>query len=195
MDSVTDKAFGYYPDMDKEIGFYVVCSDRMILDNINSIMKHKGYVGIADTAGRFHYMVDSRFGVHSAVRHITSEIAKRMDVTSLSNTSLLDAVKTVTEKYDLDCGLLGTRMIRFILLNSLRDPSLMTTVSKRIYPQTGQEYGVSGAQVERNIRYALRDTILFAQGHRNVYILQKFHEEASAELVRQFDCKPHETAL
>ena len=40
-------SFGYSLYPDKEVGFYVVCSDRMILDNINSMMKNRGFIGIS----------------------------------------------------------------------------------------------------------------------------------------------------
>jgi hypothetical protein len=62
--------FGYSLSPDEEVGFYVVCSDRMILDSINSLMKNRGYIGISDTAGRLHYMVDARSGIRAAVNQL-----------------------------------------------------------------------------------------------------------------------------
>jgi len=76
-DKKMPSSFGYSLYPDKEVGFYVVCSDRMILDKINSMMKNRGFVGISDTAGRLHYMVDARFGVHSAVTILLRKHAGR----------------------------------------------------------------------------------------------------------------------
>ncbi len=184
-------SFGYSIYPEKEVGFYVVCSDRMILDNINSLMKNRGFVGISDTAGRFHYMVDARFGVHSAVNHIAGEACRKMDYTSLSNARVLETVEEVIASYSMDRGLLGTRIIRFILMQSLRDPSLMTTVSKRLYPLAGKEFGISSSQVERNLRYTLSRISLYEQGYRNVHIIQHLHDEVSTLLVQHFDCHPY----
>ena len=184
-------SFGYSLYPEKEVGFYVVCSDRMILDNINSLMKNRGFIGISDTAGRLHYMVDARYGVHSAVNHITKEACRKMDYSSLSNACVLETVEEVLSQYKMDRGLLGTRIIRFILVQSLRDPSLMTTVSKRLYPLAGKEFGISGAQVERNLRYTLSRISLYEQGYRNVHIILHLYDEVAALLVQQFDCHPY----
>jgi len=190
-DKKIPSSFGYSLYPDKEVGFYVVCSDRMILDKINSMMKNRGFVGISDTAGRLHYMVDARFGVHSAVNHITKEACRKMDYSSLSNSCVLETVEEVLSRYEMDRGLLGTRIIRFILMQSLRDPSLMTTVSKRLYPLAGREFGISGSQVERNLRYTLSRISLYDQGYRNVHIILHLHDEVAALLVQHFDCHPY----
>lgn len=184
-------SFGYSLYPEKEVGFYVVCSDRMILDSINSMMKNKGFVGISDTAGRMHYMVDARCGVHSAVNHITKQACRKLDYSSLSNTSVLEAIEEVLTRYEMDRALLGTRIIRYILMQSLRDPSLMTTVSKRLYPLAGREFGITGSQVERNLRYTLSRISLYDRGYRNVHIIQHLHDEVSALLVQHFDCHPY----
>jgi len=186
-EKIVQSSFGYSLYPEKEIGFYVVCSDRMILDSINSMMKNKGFVGISDTAGRMHYMVDARDGVYSAVHHITKQAFRKADDSTVSNTSVLETVEEVMSRYEMDRGLLGTRIIRYILVQSLRDPSLMTTVSKRLYPLAGKEFGISGSQVERNLRYTLRQISLYRQGFRNVHILQHLHDEVTALLIRRFD--------
>ena len=180
-------SFGYSIHPEKEVGFYVVCSDRMILDNINSMMKNRGFIGISDTAGRIHYMVDGRLGVHSAVNHITKEACRKMDYSSISNACVLKAIEEVLSRYNMDRGLLGTRIIRYILMQSARDPSLMTTVSKRLYPLAGKEFGISGSQVERNLRYTLSRISLYEQGFRNVHIILHLHDEVAALLIQNFD--------
>ena len=80
-----------------------------------------------------------------------------------------------------------------MLVQSIRDPSLMSTVTKRLYPLAGEEFGITSAQVERNLRYAFRKMKVFEDGRRNVYILRKLHDEVSATLVRRHDCVPYPT--
>ena len=180
-------SFGYSLSPDEEVGFYVVCSDRMILDNINSLMKNRGYIGISDTAGRLHYMVDARSGVRAAVNHITSEANRKLEYSSLSNACVLETVEEILKRYELDRGLLGTRIVRYILIQSLRDPTLMTVVSKRLYPLAGKEFGISPSQVERNLRYAFGRITLYQEGLRNVHILQHLHDEVASRLVEKYD--------
>jgi hypothetical protein len=183
--------FGYNLDPEREVGFYVVCSDRMIMDNINTMMKKRGLVGISDTAGRMHYLVDARSGAVSAGGRIAGQALKGLDHSSLSNAEVLRGVEKVLDGYFLDRVLLGTRIARYMLVQSVRDPSLMSTVTKRLYPMAGDEFGIMPAQVERNLRYAFRKMKVFEDGRRNVYILRKLHDEVSALLVKQHDCVPY----
>ena len=194
-DTSRQSAFGYSLDPAREVGFYVVCSERMILDIINSIMMKKGLVGISDTAGRLHYMVDARTGANVAAGRIAGQALRGLDHSSLSNAEVLEGVEHVLDSYFLDRALLGTRIARFMLVQSIRDPSLMSTVTKRLYPLAGEEFGITSAQVERNLRYAFRKMKVFEDGRRNVYILRKLHDEVSATLVRRHDCVPYPTRL
>lgn len=190
--ATTDRtSFGYNVNPGKEVGFYVVCSDRMILDNINSVMKKRGMVGISDTAGRLHYLVDARTGVSTMVQRITGQALEGLDHSSISNADVLKIVEAVLERHQLDRILLGARIARYMLVQSVRDPSLMTAVSKRLYPMAGKEFGISVSQVERNLRYAFRKMSVFNEGRRNVYILHKLCDEVSAGLVDQHDCLPY----
>ncbi len=184
-------SFGYSLNPEREVGFYIVCSDRMILDNINSLMKKRGLVGVSDTAGRLHYIVDARSGVTSAAGRIAGQALKGLDHSSLSNAEVLKGVEKVLDDYFLDRVLLGTRIARYMLVQSVRDPSLMSAVTKRLYPLAGKEFGIMPAQVERNLRYAFRKMKVYEDGRRNVYILRKLHDEVSALLVKHHDCVPY----
>lgn len=184
-------SFGYPIRSEKEVGFYVVCSDRMILDNVNALLKKKGLVGISDTAGRIHYMVDARTNIYAAVNHITREALRKIDLSSLSNANILDATEETLSHHHLDRTLLGTRILRCILLQSVRDPSLLTIVSKRLYPLAAKEFGISTSQVERNLRYALGRTLLHQDGLRNVHIIQRLFDDISALLTARFGVQPY----
>lgn len=194
--TTTDRAsFGYNVHPGKEVGFYVVCSDRMILDNINTLMKKRGMVGISDTAGRLHYLVDARAGVSTIVRKITGQALEGLDHSSISNTDVLKSVEDVLERHQLDNILLGTRITRYMLAQSIRNPSLMTAVSKQLYPMAGKEFGITASQVERNLRYSFRKMGVFNEGRRNVYILHKLFDEVTEDLVSKHDCLPYAAQL
>jgi len=188
-------SFGYSLNPEREVGFYIVCSDRMILDNINLLMKKRGLVGISDTAGRLHYIVDARSGVSVAAGRIAGQALKGLDHSSLSNADVLKSVEKIMDDYFLDRVLLGTRIARYMLVQSVRDPSLMSAVSKRLYPMAAKEFGILPSQVERNLRYAFRKMRVFEDGRRNVYILRKLYDEVSALLVQKHDCVPYPAQL
>jgi hypothetical protein len=180
-------SFGYPMRSDQEVGFYVVCSDRMILDNINSLLKKKGMIGISDTAGRIHYMVDARKNVYAAANRIAGEAVRNFDLSSVSNTSILEVTEETLTRNGMDRSLIGTRILRTILLQSIRDPSLLTVVSKRLYPLVAREFGISVSQVERNLRYSLSRTKLYRDGLRNVHIIQKLFDDISIVLMNRYD--------
>ncbi|HHT78141.1 MAG TPA: hypothetical protein GXZ67_09725 [Clostridiaceae bacterium] len=192
--SKTTTSFGYQP-AEKEVGFYVVCSDRMILDNINSLMRKRGLLGISDTAGRVHYMVDARRGVPSVVNRITGQALKQLDYSSLSNAQIIVAVDEVMQRHGLDTVLLGTRICRYILIQSTRDVSLMSSVTKRAYGLTAAEFGMTPTQVERNLRYAFRKLQIYQDGRRNAYILNKLFSELRDYIVERYDCVPYPTDM
>lgn len=187
-------SFGYQPT-EKEVGFYVVCSDKMILDNINSLMRKRGLLGISDTAGRVHYMVDARRGIPSVVNKITGQALKGLDYSSLSNAQIIEAVDEVMQRHGLDNILLGTRICRYILVQSVRDASLMSSVTKRAYSVAGVEFSMTSTQVERNLRYTFRKLQVYLDGRRNAYILNKLFSELRNYLVERYDCLPYPTDI
>ena len=186
--------FGYQ-SMEREVGFYVVCSDKMILDNINSMMRKRGLLGISDTAGRVHYMVDARRGIPSAVNKITGQALKGLDYSSLSNAQIIAAADEVIQRHGLDMVLLGTRICRYILVQSIKDTSLMSSVTKRAYGIAASEFSMTSTQIERNLRYAFRKLQIYLDGRRNAYILNRLFSELCDHLVERYDCLPYPTDI
>ncbi len=168
-----------------EVGFYIVCNDRMILDNINTLLKRNGMVGISDTAGHLHYLVDGRKNIHAAAGLISSEALRVRDASGYSNESLCVAVEETIARYRLDPSLLGTRILRSMLILISKDPVLLTVVTKKLYPLAGKEFGISVAQVERNLRYAFMRTTLHRDGFRNVQIIRRLYDDLVLRLVQE----------
>jgi Sporulation initiation factor Spo0A C terminal len=176
-----------------EVGFYVVCNDRMILDNINDLLKRKGMVGISDTAGHMHYLVDGRRNIYEAAGHIASEALRAMDASTYSGESLMAAIEEIVQRYRLDPSLLGTRILRSMLVLLIGDPSLVTVVTKQLYPLVGKEYGISVAQIERNLRYAMVRTTLHRDGLGNVQIIRRLYDDLVGVLLREKKEPPRKT--
>ena len=40
--------------------FFIIANDKDLLAKITNLMSRKGYVGVVDTAGRVHYLLDGR---------------------------------------------------------------------------------------------------------------------------------------
>ena len=58
-----------------ETGVYVACTDRSLLDTINSMLSHKGIIGISDAEGKFHYIVDGRSHSEKAMSRINEIVS------------------------------------------------------------------------------------------------------------------------
>ena len=67
----TDRNKSPYPGpAPDELAFFIAANDRDVLGQINHLMASHGYVGVMDTAGRLHYLVDGRRGTPYASRRI-----------------------------------------------------------------------------------------------------------------------------
>ena len=55
---------------DRELGFYLVASNRELLNHMEGFMNRCGIFGVMDSNGRVHYLVDARKGTPLAARNI-----------------------------------------------------------------------------------------------------------------------------
>lgn len=49
-------------DSNSKLSFYIAASDQDLLTQVSRMMDRQGLVGLMDTAGRVHYVVDGRKG-------------------------------------------------------------------------------------------------------------------------------------
>ena len=159
-----------------ETGFYVVCNDKMILDNINHLMKDRGFLGVSDMSGRMHYMIDARKNVYSAVHHILQEVTEGALIPSLTNREMKDEILVLFDMYQIDTKLIGGRLLRDVLFLTLRSPTLLHNISKSVYPAIAKRSGLSSTQVERDIRYAIHKSELSDEGFKNVTAIRFLHD-------------------
>lgn len=45
-----------------EFGFYLVASNRELLNHVEKLMNRQGLFGVMDSSGRVHYLIDARKG-------------------------------------------------------------------------------------------------------------------------------------
>ena len=147
-----------------EYGFYIACDDRSILRCVNSMLLNKGILGLSDSDGRVHYLIDGRRGGS----YVVDQMSRRLQEVSLEQKedTLLDdifvshAIEAVIDKFELDPKLVGTQILHTILRELYYEPKLIKGVSKTLYPRIGQIFSMNNAQVERNLRYAIHKSRL-----------------------------------
>lgn len=133
----------------------VVCSDLSLLDNINSLLKKKGVISVADDAGSLHYIVDGRHDRRSVAHRITSidpdEDAKR----EKEDAYLEVCVRNVLREYGFDMSLTGSVLIYRAVFFSYRRCVPLPPTMKDLYIENGKDLGLSYEQAERDVRYAI----------------------------------------
>ena len=178
------KPVDYLAQGNLETSFYVVCNDKMILDNINHLMNGRGFMGVSDMAGRMHYMIDARKNVYSAVHHILQEVTEGVTVPAMSIAQTNEEIRQIFLSYKIDIRLIGGRLLRDVLFLTIKSPNILNSISKTLYPIIGKRSGLSIAQVERNIRYVIRKSSLEERGYKNVSAIRFLHDQLMENLLR-----------
>lgn len=181
-----------YAFLKNETSFYVAADDQDLLHKVSSLMRRQGLVGVVDTAGRVHYLVDGKKGAPYAFRRIIEKsgqivIDNTEKIQSLQS-RLPMAVNLVLTKYKIKPELKGYRYLRFLLLAAGLDESKLRPISKTLYPETAEHYRVKVSQVERDIRYSLGKTTLKQNGYTTTASICKLYDEAvqtAAQMVEE----------
>lgn len=144
-----------------EIGFYLVASNRELLNHVEALMNRRGVFGVMDSMGRVHYLVDARKGSPYATRKVMATTERlyleRIDGLTARERRIRDAVDDVLAPYDWNRELRGYRLLAEMLRTTATDVSLLNPISKRLYPTIAERYRLKPHQVERNVRYLLDD--------------------------------------
>ena len=148
----------YYAAQD--IGFYFASSDRELMEKVSTIMKRNGHVSFSDSMGREHYLLDGRSGVPVLTRNIDSVtkriVSKNKDEYEKVRPFFSAAIDHVLGESGLPSRLKGYRYVKFILYRLIEDDSLVSPISKTIYPSLCELYHCTPFQIERDIRYAIQ---------------------------------------
>ena len=70
-----------------EFGFYIACDDRSILKCINSMLLDNGMVGLSDTEGKVHYLIDGRRGGNYVLGRVKEKVLTLIQVKELFGTN------------------------------------------------------------------------------------------------------------
>lgn len=167
-------------------GFYIASSDQDMLMRVSSIVDRYGYVGLMDTAGKIHYMVDGRRGSPYAARRIR-EVAGRLlsadqEMQQENLDRIMHSVDIVLGKELVPQHLKGYRYLRYMLHQTAADPSLLSPVTKTLYPDTAKYFRVKPAQIERDIRYAIKNSSRNLSGYSNTAAICHLHDLVSINM-------------
>ena len=158
----------YRPDQSTEIAFFIAASDQEIISQVKKLMRQDGYLGVTDTAGRVHYVVDGRKGTPYASRRILEAAGQILLDRQQSDHSVQalihHSVDKVMARHQIRPELNGYQYLRFMLLYTGIDHTKIKPITKTLYPQVAQRFHVRVSQVERDIRYALAQTDLKRSG-------------------------------
>lgn len=147
------------PEKNGEYGFYIACDDRSILNCVNAMLLSSGVVGLSDTEGRMHYLIDGRRGRNYAVQKVNENVLllkeRFREEDKMEDILISSAIDRVLSRNGFRSNLIGTQLIHFCLMCLYRDPELIKSVSKKLYPMIETPYKMSSQQIERNIRYSI----------------------------------------
>lgn len=148
----------YYAAQD--VAFHLTSSDRELVEKVSSIMKRNGHLSFSDSMGNEHYLLDGRRGVPFLTKNIDSVtkrlLAKTKDDYEKMRPYFTSSIDTVLEMSNLPKRLKGYRYVKYMLYRLIEDDSLISPLSKTIYPELCELYNCTSYQVERDIRYAIK---------------------------------------
>lgn len=145
-----------------ELGFYLVASNRELLNHVEGLMNRLGVFGVMDLTGRVHYVLDGRKGPPFAMRKLMT-VADQLLVgreAQSQKSKIRQAVSQVMNRYAWNTQLRGYRFLAELLRLAVQDMSLINPISKRLYPELARAHRLEAKQVERNVRYLLDDLAL-----------------------------------
>lgn len=150
----------YYAAQD--VAFHFTSSDRELVDKVSSIMKRNGHLSFSDSMGNEHYLLDGRRGVPFLTKNIDSVtkrlVSKTKDDYEKTRPYFTAAIDTVLEMSNLPKRLKGYRYVKYMLYRLIEDDSLISPLCKTIYPELCELYNCTSYQVERDIRYAIKQS-------------------------------------
>jgi hypothetical protein len=180
----------YSSRQEDEFGFFIVCDDQAILRCVNAMLLSSGMVGLSDKEGKMHYMIDGRRGGN----YVLSQIKKKalvlregpMTEERYEEIFLSSAIDTVIEEFGLPPTLIGTTIVRSLLHHLYRDPGLMKCASKSLYPLIEREVHMMPAQIERNVRYAIKKSTKLQGETRVLTVLKAMTDRTMEEVICRY---------
>ena len=188
---VVSEARSSYKHKDpNEYGFYIACDDRAILNCVNSMLLNNGVLGLSDTDGKMHYLIDGRRGKEYAAMQVAQHVRffqeKDTGPQEVDHAYVYFAIDTVLKKNGFDPTLVGLQILRYLLFKLVEEPVLLRSVSKLLYPKAYQVFRMTPSQVERNIRYAMKKRTKQGEKARVVTVIRHLLDASMEEMFRSY---------
>ncbi|MBR1798222.1 MAG: hypothetical protein IJ757_09490 [Clostridiales bacterium] len=169
-----------------ETGIYVVCNDNDLLKRINRMLRGRGVIGVSDAEGKFHYLVDGRGNLGNALTQVIGLMEGSADhlATEVPNNLVGSILRSVLIAYDFDMKLIGTGAIFEIVRRMVIYSDDYFRGVKDLYSIAGNTLHMSYAQIERDVRYAVKRSSLGRQGVKTSVILRTLADEVFDRLER-----------
>lgn len=182
-----ENVFGYNPLLEGETGLYIVCDDNSIVRNINNMVKKSGIVGLVDSAGRTHYLIDGRKNGSVTAESVGNLLVNGKNASELKcnqgGIGIDSLICEVLDRYGFDLKLNGYRMIGNILKHKymMQDSDRLSV--QMMYEITAKDFRTSYTLVERNIRYAIKKSSLGNTGLSGFRAIDHLYESLLAEII------------
>ncbi len=143
-----------------QVEMSVVCSDLSLLESINSLLRQKGVIVVEDESGGLHYIVDGRHERYKVPGRVTAINPRKTSEKEREKAYLELCIKSVLREYGFDMALVGTVIISRAFFAAFSSNLPIPTTMKSLYCETGEEFGLSYEQSERDVRYAIAKSSL-----------------------------------
>lgn len=172
-----------------DMGIYIVCDDKQIMTEINKIMREYGLVALADTSGRYRYLIDARKGYHGAEQRLR-DLLKYSGLRPLtSSEKRIAAEKNLTlimDAYHFNWVLVGTNLLYSVIMKYILSETYLTRNTKELYYELGKSFGMSSDQVVRNVRYAIRKSSFGKEGTKVTSTVKYIADMVIARIVEEY---------
>ena len=145
---------------EKDVGLYVFSDNDALMENVNSVLKRKGIIGVTDPTGMVRYYVDGRRNLTKAanqLQHVVTGFNESLsEQDEFEFKQLFDvAAQRVFMRYDIDMSLIGSNIVYIIVHMIVSGGFLTVETLKDMWAAYSEEWLISYSQMVRNIRYAL----------------------------------------
>ena len=152
-------------NVSKDVGLYVISDDDVLIENVNSILKRKGIIGVTEPTGSVRYFVDGRHDLTDTADMLQNAVTNfnngQLPVDEFNNFQIYDyAAHQVFMLYGLDLSLIGSNVIYELVRRVVESVFSMNISLKELSISEQYQYMMSYSQLVRNIRYALRGSSL-----------------------------------
>lgn len=145
----------------------VVCSDLSLLENINALLGKSGMIGIRGEDGVMHYIIDGRQNrqhASTAVTALVSGAAKG----NIDEAFFDVCVRSVFREFGLDLSLIGSMVLLDAVKSIYLTGSKIPVNMKTIYVSAARSYKMTFSQIERDVRYAVKNSAYAGMKSRNI---------------------------